>query len=141
MTLPLYDIAEEFADLLPEERLELLIDFSRELPKPSGRHGLIAGNETCRVQECQTPVYLWVGLEDGKTAIEADVPEKSPTVRGLVSVIAAGISGGDPREVLDLPDDLLPILGLQETLGMTRQAGVRGMLARIKRDLRVALAD
>ena len=119
----------------------MLIDFARTLPQPTGKHGLIAGNESCRVQECQTPVYLWVGVEDGKTAIEADVPEKSPTVRGLVSVIVEGIAGSNPQEVLDLPDDLLPILGLQEALGMQRQQGVRGMVARIKRDLRVALEN
>lgn len=139
--LKLYELAQEFADLDPEERLELLIDFARTLPEPTGRHGPLAGNESCRVQECQTPVYLWVGLEHGKTAIEADVPEKSPTVRGLVSVIVEGVNGGEPGEVLDLPDNVLPLLGLQEALGMTRQQGVRGVIARIKHDLRKSLPE
>lgn len=138
--LKLYELAQEFGELDPEDRLELLIDFARSLPDPTGKHGPLAGNELCRVQECQTPVYLWVGLEDGKTVVEADVPEKSPTVRGLVSVIVEGISGGEPADVLDLPDNILPLLGLQEALGMTRQQGVRGVIARIKRDLSEAVA-
>lgn len=139
--LKLYELAEEFAELEPEERLELLIDFARTLPAVTSKSGTLAGDESCRVQECQTPVYLWVGIIDGKTVLEADVPEKSPTVRGLVSVLVEGLSNSDPREVLEIPDDLLPLLGLDSALGMTRQNGARGVVARIKRELVSALAQ
>lgn len=139
--LKLHDLAAEFDDLDDRERLETLMDFSETLPPPSGKHGLLRGDETCRVQECQTPVYLWVGVIEGRTELEADVPKSSPMVRGLVSLLVEGIQGAPPEEVLELPDDLLPMLGLESVLGMTRSQGVRGMVARIKRDLIAALDE
>lgn len=141
MMLKLHDLAAEFDDLDDREKLETLVDFSETLPAPSGKHGLLRGDETCRVQECQTPVYMWIGVQDGKTQVEADVPRSSPTVRGLVSLLVEGLQDAPPEEVLNLPDDLLPLLKLESVLGMTRRQGVRGMIARIKRDLIAALDE
>ncbi|MDB4637600.1 MAG: SufE family protein [Planctomycetaceae bacterium] len=141
MTLKLYELTEEFEGLDDQDRLQVLIDFAETLPNESSQYDPLFGNEECRIQECQTPVFLRIGIIDGKTYIEADVPRKSPTVRGLVSLIVEGINQADPTEVLDLPDDLLPIFGLENALGMTRQQGVRGMMSRIKRDLRAAMNE
>lgn len=135
MTLKLYELREEFEGLDDHERLQVLLDFAETLPAPSASDEPLFGNESCRVQECQTPVYLKVFLRDGKTHLEADVPRKSPTVRGIVSLIVEGLEAGDPQEVFDLPDDLLPMFGLENALGMTRQQGVQGVVKRIKRDL------
>jgi cysteine desulfuration protein SufE len=124
---------EEFAGTEPEEALEILMEFGDRLPSISeGRRAErhIAG---CRVQECQTPVYLWVDVVDGTVQLEADVPEQSPTVRGFVAMLVEGISGSSREDVLSIPDNLLPQLGLQETLGMTRQRGFQGIVGRIKR--------
>lgn len=126
----------EFADLEPEEALEMLMEFGELLPPLSpGRAGL--GNPPdCRVQECQTAVYLWADVVDGRMKLEASVTEKSPTVRGLVALLVDGLNGATPDEVLRIPDNLLPQLGLQETLGMTRQRGLAGVVSRIKRAAR-----
>lgn len=138
--LRLYDLIADFQDLDPEERLADLVEFADELPEPSGGRSDAGPPPECRVQECQTPVYLWVELVDGRTHIEADVPRKSPTVRGLVALLAVGLEGATPEEVLAIPDDLLARLGLDETLGMTRQQGFRGVVARIKREIARATA-
>jgi len=139
MTLKLYELTEEFEGLNDEERLHVLLDFAETLPDESGENAPLFGNEACRIQECQTPVFMRVGILNGKTVIEANVPRKSPKVRGIVSLIVEGIDQSEPAEVLALPDDLLPIFGLENALGMTRQQGVRGMMSRIKRDLQAAL--
>jgi cysteine desulfuration protein SufE len=139
MTLKLYELREEFEGLDDEERLQVLLDFAETLPDPTNTDGPLFGNESCRVQECQTPVFLRISLRDGKVHLEADVPRKSPTVRGIVSLIVEGLEEADPQEVFDLPDDLLPLFGLENALGMTRQQGVHGMMLRIKRDLREAI--
>lgn len=136
MTLKLYELREEFEELDDQERLQVLLDFAETLPEPSETDGPLFGNEACRVRECQTPVYLRVVLRDGKTHLEADVPRKSPTVRGIVSLIVEGLENADPQDVFELPDDLLPLFGLENALGMTRQQGVQGVMKRIKRDLR-----
>ena len=138
--LKLYELATEFEDLDDQERLQVLLDFAETLPPASAGEAELFGNEGCRVQECQTPVYLRVRLIEGQASLEADVPRKSPTVRGLVSVLVEGLDGEDPQEILALPDDVMPLLHLDAALGMTRQNGVRGMIARIKRDFEELLA-
>jgi len=136
----LNDYLAEFADADPEEALEMLIDFSGKLPPLSSRRAAEGQPVRCRIQECQTPVFLWVDLVEGKVQVEASVHEKSPTVRGFVAMLTDGIVGASPAEVARLPDDLLPKLGLQETLGMTRSRGFKGIVARIKRDVAAAAA-
>lgn len=128
----------EFADVEPEEALEMLMEFGEQLPPLSPDRDAEQLPATCLVRECQTPVYLWVDVINGHMRLEAFVTEKSPTVRGLVALLVDGLQGATPHEVLNLPDNLLPQLGLQETLGMTRQRGLAGVIARIKRVAREA---
>jgi cysteine desulfuration protein SufE len=133
--MKLHELLAEFEGADPEESLEMLIDYSNRLPPLSAaRAGLGESAQECRIQECQTAVYLWVDVRDGRVQLEAFVPEKSPTVRGFVALLVEGISGASPAEVAELPDDFLPLLGLSATLGMTRQRGFRGIVSRIKRE-------
>ncbi len=132
--MKLYELVEEFEDLEPEEKLQMLVEFSEELPEPSSSDSVRSRDESCRVQECQTAVFLRSLVQDGKVHIDADVPRQSPTVRGLVALVVEGLENATPQQVADMPDDVLTLLGLQETLGMTRQHGMRAVIARIKRE-------
>ncbi|HEU5218776.1 MAG TPA: SufE family protein [Gemmatimonadales bacterium] len=112
-------------------RLETLLDFSRRLPPlPPERE---RDKEAHRIPECQTPVFLWVEVDNGAVRISADVPRESPTVRGFVSLLVHGLEGATPAEVAALPDDLLHSLGLDETLGMLRMHGLTAVVQRLKR--------
>lgn len=132
------ELIREFQELSPEERLEEVVEMADRLPALSAARAGQPAPESCRVQECQTPVYLWVDVEDGHVSLEAEVSRKSPTVRGLVAMIVEGLSGATVEEALTLPDDLIEKLGLAEALGMTRQQGFRGVISRIKHDARIA---
>ena len=136
MTMPLTELIADFAGLDDEEKLELLVEMSDELPVPSAGRSAGPQAESCRVQECQTSVFLWVDVVDGRIHLEADVPKKSPTVRGLVTLVVQGLDGATVEEVAALPDDLVGHIGLQRALGMQRQQGFRGVVARIKREVR-----
>lgn len=125
----------ELADLDDADRLGLLVELSRELPPLGENRGLAPYPSSCRVQECQTAVHLWVDVADGRVQIEAHVPESSPTVAGLVWLIVSAIQHAPVAEVLALPDDVLEPLGLAKALGMQRQQGVRGMIGHIKREI------
>jgi cysteine desulfuration protein SufE len=114
-------------------RLETLLDYSRKLPPLPERLEAEKERGEHRVHECQTPVFLWVELVDGKVHIHADVPRESPTVRGFISLLARTLEGAAPDDVARIPDDLLDQLGLSETLGMTRTQGLTAILQRIKR--------
>ena len=120
-------------------RLETLLDYSRTLrtdaPPLPERLEAEKDRGDHRVHECQTPVFLWVELEDGKVHIHADVPRESPTVRGFISLLARTLEGAAPEDVARVPDDLLDQLGLSETLGMTRTQGLTAILQRIKRSV------
>jgi cysteine desulfuration protein SufE len=133
MKLP--ELLADFEDADPQEALEMLIDYSETLPAVAPGREIASENADCRIQECQTPVYLWVDVAGGQVRLEAVVPEKSPTVRGFVALLVEGLAGATPSEVAGLPDDFLPLLGLAETLGMTRQRGFRGIVAKIKREV------
>jgi cysteine desulfuration protein SufE len=116
-------------------RLETLLDYSRKLPPLPERLETEKERGEHRVHECQTPVFLWVELVDGKVHIHADVPRESPTVRGFISLLARSLEGAAPEDVARVPDDLLDQLGLSETLGMTRTQGLTAILQRIKRSV------
>jgi cysteine desulfuration protein SufE len=132
--LKLQTLLAEFEGADAEEALEMLMEFGENLPPLSAGRVMEGAPPECRIQECQTPVYLWVDVAGGKVQLEATVPEKSPTVRGFVALLVEGLSGATLAEVAELPDDLLPSLGLSATLGMTRQKGFRGIVSRIKRE-------
>ena len=113
-------------------RLETLLDYSKKLPPLPPQYEAEKDLGHNRVDECQTPVYLWVDLDDGRVHIHADVPRESPTVRGFVSLLARSLDGQPPDAVARIPNDLLDQLGLSETLGMTRTQGLTAILHRIK---------
>jgi cysteine desulfuration protein SufE len=115
-----------------QTRLETLLDYSRKLPPLPERYEAEKELGHNRVDECQTPVYLWVEVDGGRVHIHADVPRESPTVRGFISLLARTLDGQTPDAVARLPLDLLDQLGLSETLGMTRTQGLTAILHRIK---------
>jgi cysteine desulfuration protein SufE len=123
-----------------QTRLETLLDYSKRLPPLPERYEAEKQQGNNRVHECQTPVYLWVEVDQGRVHIHADVPRESPTVRGFISLLARTLDNQTPEAVAQLPDDLLDQLGLSETLGMTRTQGLTAILNRIKRSVATAAA-
>ncbi len=113
-------------------RLETLLDYSKKLAPLPERFEAEKQLGHNRVEECQTPVFLWVEVDGGRVHIHADVPRESPTVRGFISLLARTLDGETPAAVARIPIDLLDQLGLSETLGMTRTQGLTAILHRIK---------
>lgn len=136
------EIATEFADLEPRERLELLLDFAEGLPElpKSLRDERDRGEH--RVHECMTPVYLWVVGENGHVRIHAEVAPEAPTVKGFVGILVDAFSGGTPEEILSVSPDIIRRLGLVEALGMVRMRGLSAILNRIRAELvKLAASD
>jgi cysteine desulfuration protein SufE len=123
-----------------QTRLETLLDYSKKLAPLPERYEAEKRQGHNLVHECQTPVYLWVELDQGRVHIHADVPRESPTVRGFIALLARTLDNQTAEAVAQLPDDLLDQLGLSETLGMTRTQGLTAILDRIKRSVATARA-
>jgi cysteine desulfuration protein SufE len=93
-----------------------------------------------RVEECQSPVFIFLEVDEGLVHLYATAPAESPTTRGFASILAQGLDGLTVDEVFAIPDDYPQSLGLGEAVSPLRVRGMTGMLARTKRQLRQRLA-
>ncbi len=133
-------IVSELADADNSERAEILIEFARKLPPLPERLAAFK-DEAHRVPECQSPVYLFVELENDRVRIHADAPIEAPTVRAFVAILVEGLDGAPYEDVLTVPGDLIQRSGLIKNLGMLRASGLSGVLNRLKRAVTTALAE
>ncbi|HKH08644.1 MAG TPA: SufE family protein [Agromyces sp.] len=141
-TLParLAETRDDFLALDVKNRLQLLLEFSNELPELPERfrdHPDLLE----RVEECQSPVFIFVEVDDaGLVHMHATAPAEAPTTRGFASILAQGLDGLTPDEVLAVPADYPQSLGLGEAVSPLRVRGMSGMLGRAKRQLQARLA-
>ena len=126
---------ERFHALPRELRLQALLGHAKRFPELPVELREARDRGLGRVEECQTPLYLWVGVEDGRVRIHADAPREAPTVRGFVGFLVEALDGGDPASIVDLPDDLMDRMGLSEVLGVLRTRGLGSVIRRIRRDV------
>lgn len=136
----LAEIREEFLAVTQPERLQLLLEFSRELPALPERYAdhpdLLE-----RVEECQSPVFIFTEVDDaGLVHLHATAPEQAPTTRGFASILAQGIDGLTVEQTLAVPDDYPLDLGLTEAVSPLRIRGMVALLGRVKRQLRESQA-
>jgi cysteine desulfuration protein SufE len=141
-TLPdaLDEIRTDLTELGVKDRLQLLLEFSNELPELPARYAehpdLLE-----RVEECQSPVFIFVDIDAAKTVhLYATAPKESPTTRGFASILVQGLAGLSVDEVLAVPDDYPSDLGLTEAVSPLRIRGMTAMLGRIKRQVREKVA-
>ncbi|TFI41343.1 SufE family protein [Rhodococcus sp. 1R11] len=130
----LAEIVEDFAAVEGQDKLQLLLEFSRELP-PLPEH--LAQDAMEPVPECQSPLFLSVDASDpDRIELYFSAPPEAPTTRGFASILAQGLDGLSAQEILDVPDDFYSALGLSDAVSPLRLRGMSAMLARIKRHLR-----
>jgi cysteine desulfuration protein SufE len=131
----LQEIADEFNALAGQERLQMLLEFSQELPPLPPRYAehpaLLEP-----VPECQSPLFLAVEVEDGAVHLFFDAPPEAPTTRGFAGILYSGLDGLSADEVLATPGEFSSQLGLQDLVSPLRLRGMAAMLARIKRQIR-----
>lgn len=130
----LAELAQEFDEASPSDRLQLLLELSSELPTlpPQLTHDLMQ-----RVPECQSPLYLAVEVtEDNRVHLYFDAPPEAPTTRGLAAILHTGLDGEPVATVLGTPDDFYLQFGLADAVSPLRLRGAAAMLARIKRTVR-----
>ena len=134
MTLPpkLQEIVDDFASMTREEKIETLVAYSESLPSLPERLRE-ERNKMDPVPECMTPVFLYGEKEaDGGLRYYFDIPRESPTVRGLASILASGLNGSRPEEILSVPADFFMPMNLQEAISQQRINGFTGVLAHMK---------
>ncbi len=132
----LQEIVDDFRDVPDKDRLQLLLEFSQELPPLPERYAEHRDRME-PVPECQTPLFLAVEVEPDDTAhLYFDAPLEAPTTRGFAAILHAGLDGLDADEVLATPPEFSSQLGLADLVSPLRLRGMAAMLSRIKRQVR-----
>ena len=132
----LAEIADDFTSLPGKERLQLLLEFSDDLPalpeRYARRRDLLE-----QVPECQSPLFLAVEVDDdGVVHLFFDAPPEAPTTRGFAGILQSGLDGLGADEVLATPDEFTGQLGLTDLVSPLRLRGMAAMLSRIKSQIR-----
>jgi cysteine desulfuration protein SufE len=130
----LAEIVDEFASAPRDVVLEMLLEFSDAVPPlPES----LAGHEGMeQVPECQTAFFLTASLApDGTVTSWFDCPPEAPTTRAFAGILAEGLAGATPAEVLAVPDDLYARMGLAQAISPLRIRGGSAILARLKRQV------
>jgi cysteine desulfuration protein SufE len=128
----LQEIIDDFASASREEKIEMLIGCAESLPPlPGWLQGERAKMDP--VPECMTPTFLFAEKgADGGLTFHFDIPPQSPTVRGLAAILANGLNGSTPEEILAVPGDFYLQMKLQDAISHQRLNGFVGILARMK---------
>ncbi|MGI8576912.1 MAG: SufE family protein [Nocardioidaceae bacterium] len=139
----LADIVDEFHALAVPDRLQLLLEFSRELPALPERY--VDHPELLEpVPECQSPIFLATEVtgstREATVRLYFSAPPEAPTTRGFAGILREGLDGLSVQEVLAVPSDLPHRLALAEAVSPLRLNGMSGMLERIKRQVRHQVA-
>jgi len=132
MTNPrLREIADDFASVGDKDRLQLLLEFSEDLPALPGRYAdhrdLLESVPECLAVEV---------AEDDTVHLFFDAPREAPTTRGFAGILHAGLDGMPADEVLATPAEFTGELGLAHLVSPLRLRGMAAMLARIKNQVR-----
>jgi cysteine desulfuration protein SufE len=135
----LQEIVDDFAALGNPDRLQLLLDFSKELPPLPAKY---AENPELLepVPECQSPIFLITEVSgsgpQGTVHVHFSAPPEAPTTRGFAGILHEGLDGLAVQQVLDVPADLPMRLSLADAISPLRLRGMSGMLGRIQRQVR-----
>ncbi|MFM2373378.1 MAG: hypothetical protein RJA75_274 [Actinomycetota bacterium] len=130
------EIIAAFAEVPQNLKLELLLEYSEALPSLPERYQnhpeLLE-----RVEECQSPVYLFVELDDSKTVnIFLTAPDEAPTTKGFASILQLALDNQKAETVLAFEDSFVDALGITDLVSPLRIRGLQGMLMRIKRQVK-----
>jgi cysteine desulfuration protein SufE len=127
-------LIDDFQSLGLKDRLQLLLEFSDGLPNLPEKY-LDHPDLLERVEECQSPVFLFVEVNQGLVNLFFTAPAEAPTTRGFAGILHEVLDGTSVDDVLSFDDDFPTKIGLGEAVSPLRMRGMRAMLARIKRQV------
>ncbi|WP_422734514.1 SufE family protein [Micromonospora sp. WMMD558] len=135
MPTRLAEIVDEFAAAPRDVVLEMLLEYADVIPLLPPEQADREGME--QVPECQTAFFLRARVTpEGTVETLFDCPPEAPTTRAFAGILAEGLAGATPAEVLAVPDDLYQRMGLAQAISPLRVRGGTAILARLKRQVR-----
>lgn len=108
-----------------EDRYKYIIGLGKELAPMDEE----LKSEANKVKGCQSQVWLYAELNEGKITFSAD--SDAAIVKGIVSILVQVYSNSTPEEVLQTKPDFLDTIGLRQHLSMSRANGLSSMVKQI----------
>ena len=108
-----------------EDKYKSVILMGKDLAAFPEEHRL----EENKVKGCQSQVWIFSELKDGKVYFYAD--SDASIVKGIIALLLNVYSDSTPEEILATKPDFLEEIGLRQHLSMSRANGLSSMLKQI----------
>lgn len=108
-----------------EDRYKHIIEFGKNLAPMAEQFK----TDENKVKGCQSQVWLYAELTDGKIIFHAD--SDASIVKGIVALLVNVYSKATPDEILATKPDFLDQIGLRQHLSMSRANGLNSMIKQI----------
>lgn len=109
-----------------ESTLFYLMDLGKKLPVMPDEHK----TEEYIVKGCQSKVWLFPSLEDGKVQFEAD--SNTEITKGLISLLISLWNNRTPDEILETELYFIDKIGMSRMIGSQRSNGFASMIKQMK---------
>ena len=121
------EIIEEFA-VFEEwmDKYEFLIELGRDLPVIDPKYK----NNEYLINGCQSKVWLYADLVDGKVQFTAD--SDAIITKGIVALLVRVLSNRAPEEIMKADLFFIDNIGLADNLSPTRSNGLVAMVKQMK---------
>ena len=110
----LQEIVDDFAAVSDKDRLQLLLEYSQDLPALPERYA--EHRELLEpVPECQTPLFLAVETgPDSVVHLFFEAPAEAPTTRGFAAILHAGLDGlpAEPSSPVSTAIEVIHVSGV-----------------------------
>ncbi len=109
-----------------ESTLFYLMDLGKKLPEMQTEHK----TEEYIVKGCQSKVWVFPSLVDGKVYFEAD--SNTEITKGLVYLLWSIWNGKSPNEILNTELTFIDEIGMSRMIGSQRSNGFASMIKQMK---------
>ncbi len=108
------------------DKYNYLIELSKELPIMDSAYK----TESYLIQGCQSRVWIYAALENGKIHYTAD--SDAIIAKGLIALLVRVLDNHSPEEILEADLYFIDRIGMKENLTPTRANGLLSMIKQMK---------
>jgi cysteine desulfuration protein SufE len=109
-----------------ESRLFYLMELGSRLAPMPGEHK----TDDYIVKGCQSKVWLYPGIEDGRIIFEAD--SNTDITKGMISLLVSVWNGRTPQEILQTDLYFIDRIGMHTMVSQQRSNGFASMIKQMK---------
>lgn len=111
-----------------DDKYQYIIDLGKSLAPLDEKYK----TEDRLIKGCQSRVWLYTELKDGKIYFTAD--SDAIITKGLVALMVRVLSGHTAQEIVEAPLNFINEIGLKDHLSPTRSNGLLAMVKQMKLD-------